>query len=159
MAFIGGEKTFNESYKKILKAVLKLKYPDYGYERALQFEIKDPICIFKYNDIIEYVGRNAENYRSYKQGYGYDAMGKECKWGILNKFSILGTPITLAEVVRIVAYQKLSKNNNFDGKALFIPFDSDYEVHVGELIIEWNLKNYLHEQSQEAIDKIAKLLD
>ena len=158
MAFIGEEKTFNESYKKILKAVLKFRYPDYGYKQALQFEFKDPICIFKYNEIIDYVGSKAENYRSHKKEY--DAMGKECKWVILNRFSILGTPITLAEVVRIVAYQELSsENNNFDGEALFIPFDSGYGVHVGELIIEWNLKNYLHEQSQEAIDKIAKLLD
>ena len=156
MAFIGGEKTFNESYKKILKAVLKLKYPDYGYKQALQFEFKNPNCIFEYNDIIDYVGSNAENYRSHKKEY--DAMAKECKWGILNKFSILGTPITLAEVVRIAVYQKLS-SNNFNGEALFIPFASGYKVHVGELIIEWNLKNYLHEQSQEAIDEIAKHLD
>ena len=142
MAFIGEEKTFNESYKKILKAVLKLKYPDYGYKQALQFEFKNPICIFEYNEIIDYVGSNAENYRSYKKGY------------------ILGTPITLAEVVRIVTYQELSsKNNNFKGEALFIPLDSGYAVHVRKLIIEWNLKNYLHEQSQETIDTIAKLLD
>ena len=152
MAFIGEEKTFNESYKKILKAVLKLKYPDYGYKQALQFEFKNPNCIFEYNDIIDYVGSNAENYRSHKKEY--DAMAKECK------FSILGKPITLAEVVRIVAYQELSsKNNNFKGEALFVPLDSGYAVHVRKLIIEWNLKNYLHEQSQEAIDEIAKLLD
>ena len=128
----------SESYQKISKAVLKFRYPDLSYKEALIEETQNPFCLSLHNvydnRVILDLHRMLKNIANAK------------------RLAIFGTPITLAEVIRtIILHTKIFAIDGVD----FIAYDKGYSV----LGFEWILFNYLHEQTQETIDEIAKLLD
>ncbi len=126
----------SESYQKILKAVLKFRYPKSTYEEALKEESK-------YCTALAY-GKNKPLVKCLLE-IEYDDTA----------YVFAGTPITICEVTDMLNKFTEGMYLVYRENAILDMMDDDRT----DKIITLNFMTYhLHEQSQKTIDKIAELI-
>lgn len=158
----------SESYQKILKAV----YPDLSYKEALIEE--DCLILVDYLKENDCIGKIYNRYISYNYNkilYSYITPDKIIKCGEMSVYDkkleskLLGRPITICEIVDVLnnvfdtnsfiysngIIGQCSKLYRFDDKSVYIEFYNKIALN--------KKSSLLHEQPQETIDEIAKLLN
>jgi len=171
----------SESYQKILKTVLKLRYPELSYEEALVREIQEYNCLVSIDlsklgylmhtgAPLRVVSQTKYEFLCIEPIYGklfgvYDKNSKR----ILNKAEVLGRPITLCELVDVLN-DNIEDEENIDEYGYYYHLNAIYKMgyvisYTGTTAflpkkqIEFQKNTYhLHEQPQAVLDEIIKLL-
>lgn len=132
----------SESYQKILKHVIKFRYPELSFERGLMKQLTEPSCLVIHKkDNVVY--RQCElmallTMHDQKRYKNIDDIDREAQIlsFIYGSYIIVGRAITICELHDVLNSKLRTYSITLQHKAY-----------------------YVHEQSQEIIDKIANLFD
>lgn len=160
----------SESYQKILKHVIKFRYPELSFEQGLMKQLTQPSClvihkkdnaIYRQCELMILFTMNAQE--RYKD---IDDVDRETEilTFISEHYTNIGRAITMCELCDVL--------NESYGDMLYVPPSRSYDI--SRLVIDtenykWSAFNdficidhktyYVHEQSQQTIDEIADLFD
>jgi hypothetical protein len=151
------------SYRKILKEVLKFRYPDLSYEKALYTERLIPDCLVccstTYNPLMII---NSHHFNTLIQVRPKGELIRSEQICEDKPTAILGRPITICEIVDVLEEVSFTGYPYEYSLQSLIYFSKGIEDENDDEITGINFQPktyYLHEQTLETIDKIAELLD